>query len=49
MIKQVIRIDNMNFFTKVDDIESVNKEIVSWLKRKILRGQADICMHGITI
>lgn len=88
MVKIAIRDDDMNFFTKVEDVEKVyepikgfpvsfavipmvtdvstkgrcsdtrgnivprwvgnNSELVVWLKEKVLKGQADVLLHGIT-
>lgn len=88
MVKLAIRDDDMNFFTKVEDIEEVyreipdfpvsyaviptvmdvstqgrcpdtkgnqtprwigeNTELISWLKKRLNEGKADVLFHGIT-
>ncbi len=87
MVKLAIRDDDLNFFTKVEDLEHIykdfedfpisfavvpmvldvstkgscldtngntipryigdNKEIVSWVKRKVQDGKCDVLLHGI--
>lgn len=88
MVELALRDDDLNFFSKVEDIENVyseissfpvtfavipevidvstkarcpetkgnttphwvgdNVELVSWMKKKLIQRQADVCLHGIT-